>query len=42
MSCLGCEKTRSYCHSTDLIMVLVITACEFPRFLAKFNLFEEN
>ena len=37
-----CPCTRPYCHSIDLLLMLIVTACEFPKYFTKYGLFEEN
>lgn len=33
---------RPYCHTVDLLLMLIVTAVEFPRYFSRYNLFEEN
>jgi hypothetical protein len=37
-----CQCGRPYCHSIDLLLMLIVTSCEFPKFFSKYGLFEEN
>jgi hypothetical protein len=37
-----CECPRPYCHSIDLLLMLIVTSCEFPKYFSKYGLFEEN
>jgi hypothetical protein len=37
-----CQCSRPYCHSIDLLLMLIVTACEFPEFFSKHGLFQEN
>jgi hypothetical protein len=37
-----CECGKRYCHSIDLLLMLIVSAVEFPKFFSKYGLFEEN
>jgi hypothetical protein len=37
-----CLCGRPYCGSIDLLLMLIVTSCEFPRFFSRYHLFEEN
>jgi hypothetical protein len=41
-SCARCKGEKPFCTSLDLLLMLIITAAEFPKFFVKFELFEEN
>jgi hypothetical protein len=41
-ACGRCKGEHPFCQSADLILMLVITAVEFPRFFAEHELSEPN
>ena len=41
-ACTRCPFKKPFTEDGDLILALVITAVEFPKFFSRYQLFEEN
>jgi hypothetical protein len=41
-ACHRCPFKKPFTQDGDLILMLVITSVEFPRFFTKYGLYEEN
>jgi hypothetical protein len=41
-ACSHCKGEKPFCQSVDLLLMLIVTAVEFPKFFTKFELAEPN